>query len=251
MLVSGVNLRQLGEVALATTSNGSPTATKIMAIGRANDPFLAALARSAESRCSVSFLHERNVFTTTRFALHIRGATDDPQITVDGSDAGALAGVVVRPTRGAFWHSHARLEDRQFVHHEAVAAWLAVLDALPCPVVNRYPISWWLLDSAEDARLDASMALALGRGGETAAGETAYIAGRAIVPGSVSAAPLADLLSERRDAIQAWQAEHGIILCRIDVTPAARFVVDVAPQFEDVEPDLTGRVARGVLEELL
>jgi hypothetical protein len=222
----------------------------LVCIGSATDPLLSELVGAGSDRFDVVVLDERDVFTELPFALRLRGGCSQITLRLSGGAVYGddLAGVVLRPTRGALWHSDAEIEDRQFLHHEALAAWFAVFDALPCPVVNRFPLAWWWSEPMVEATMAASLAHALGLLSGQANGSV-VIAGAAIVSVSDDAGDLVGVLTERSVSLERWQSINGAVLCGLDLS-SDRLCVDLRPDITGLSTAQRTCVAAGLVGAL-
>ena len=223
----------------------------IVCVGNEDDAFVAALAGSTNGAAPTVFIDERDAFARTPFALRIRGSTAEIRLQLDGHgriNASDLAGVVLRPTRGVTWHPRARVEDRHFLHHESMAAWFALLGALPCPVANRFPLEGWWCDETVHARLGADLASVLAEIPVVTRGKSAYLASATVREASPDAAPLVSFLLHHGEAVRAWQESTGTFVCRVEVTPGGETLVDPAPDFAGVDPKILALVAAGTIQ---
>jgi hypothetical protein len=199
--------------------------------------------------------------------VHHPGVADGDGITLTSFDPDQLPAhhrsarrveridaVLLRPCRN-WWPGHIRdPQDRSFVFHETLAAWLAVFDALTSPVVNRFPISWWLHDRSLPDRFLAAFRESFGLVGEVGTGfgaptrRSVYVAGVTVVPGRDADARLIATLLSRPLRLRRWQERTGLCLARLDFAPDEDDVVavDPTPDFESEPPETVASVARAL-----
>jgi hypothetical protein len=177
---------------------------------------------------------EQELFANGKFALLQDGTLMDGTISVCGDvyPFAHLSGVLFRSSGRCRPRAGLSAANRVFVRHETQAAWCAVLNALPCPVLNRMPPAWWFDHSLYLAYLAQTFARQLGvvslpingdfdGGGvhgtpSTPRPATVYAVGQQFVAPRSTPHALRSLLAERPEALVNWQRETGIGFARID-----------------------------------
>lgn len=207
---------------------------------------------------------ERELLGTCGLELFQNGMTVEGSLTILGRalPLAQLSGVLFRSVRR--WRPPSNLGARRqaFVHHETQAAWCAVLNALPCPVLNRMPPTWWYDDILYGAYLTQTFAgqlgLPLSRAGDGSdrrvpPGATTrpenpygiYMVGNHFVPTNQASRGLRSYLAAHATQLDAWQRASGIAFARID------FTLQSGCAIEFVEPlPSMGREPEAILDTL-
>ena len=167
-----------------------------------------------------------------------------------------VSGALVRLS-GFWWRAAAGAFET--MPHETVAFWYSFLWSLPCPVINRFGLSWWTDHVGYRMQLALHLGAHLnlcGSGGpsagtQTDSGQTSsfYFAGEELLPanGDGSAVRWAE---SRRSTLRAWQAESGIHFGRVDLVPGASprvLAVDPLPNLSTVPGRFVERLSGAVL----
>jgi hypothetical protein len=218
---------------------------------------------------------DKTLFDSASLALRMdRTGTEGSLTILDRRLAfDELEGVLYRPGRWWWPGEGFDIQDQMFVYHETMASWFAILSALPCRVVNRFGLSWWLQDLNYPRQLAVGLAEALdlparisAPAGECAVGrivpsgpppsgsEWMYFAGRRVIPGAQCTEALVEHAEARGYAVDAWQEETGLSVVRADFTggehPALRYV-EGFPLLEGEPPEVIAELGDAVIELLL
>lgn len=185
-------------------------------------------------------LSEHELFSSAGLAVFQEGTSVSGFLSLSSATIplDSLAGVLYRP--GQRWRPPANLRPRLrvFVKHEMQAAWCSLLNALPCPVLNRVPPEWWCDASHHDQLLARTFADRLDfayREEHQELGHeklllndvrinisTVYLVGTDIVLGEPIKSGLKAQLGAKTKEIACWQEESGVRLARIDFCDSAQ-----------------------------
>lgn len=231
-------------------------------VAEPDDPLVRALHRAeGRDRDDVVWLPEHLLLSATSLAYERRGTELRGTIGSNGDtlELAELDGVLLRLSR-RWWPDAAfgSVQDQVFVYHETTAAWFALLADLPCPVVNRFPLGWWLHDAdlPEALRDELAATLALDAAhcdptGEAAQTTSVYLAGRHLVPRNAGGEDAAAGIGARLEQLVRWQRDSGILLARLDLDAAEPHrlrAVEASPDFAGDSPETLARVAAGLAE---
>jgi hypothetical protein len=203
------------------------------------------------------------LFAGCGFALRQDATSIDGELTLAGRDIpfASLSGVLFRPARQ--WRPPGRLGARQrvFVQHEMQAAWCAVLNALPCPVLNRMEPASWLDATLYRAGLAQSLARDLGlaagtgvdrrrdRGAIPARPATLFLIGSKVVADDPRLRSVEAHLATRAAALARWRDATGIGFARIEFDPLGTGAVErvePVPAMGRAPAALLGAVCHGL-----
>jgi hypothetical protein len=207
---------------------------------------------------------ERELFATCGFSLLQDGTSVEGSLMILGRalPLAQLSGVLFRPVRR--WRPPSQLgaRHRAFVKHETQAAWCAVLNALPCPVLNRMAPAWWYDAKLYSAYLTQAFARRLGlpispcgdrsdrrdlHGSETRLEKptSLYAVGKHVVAIDPISRALRSRLAAEATKLKAWQRATGIGFARIDFAHGGDYAV------EHIEPfPVIGHTPEAVLDGL-
>ncbi len=175
---------------------------------------------------------------------------DDRRVPLD-----TIRSVMVRLRRRWWPSTELHLQDQVFVYHESTAAWSNLLTHLPCAVINRFPLGWWLQDQAFHQRMQRTFGdlLRLDRD-NTPWGRRIYVVGDQVIAHGSRGSTI-DLLNRSPSALSAWQAETGIrfLSVRLAEDPAStpRFEIDLCPAMAGEPADVVRAVAEATTRQLL
>jgi hypothetical protein len=242
-------------------------------------------SRAAGDAIPIHCIDEPDLFASVPFAFEQNGTstTGYLSITETGSNAGTtlrlnqLSGVLVRLPRLWWPSTDLDLQDQMFVYHECSAAWFALLEALSCPVVNRFDLAWWLNDITYPAALVHDLAHKLNIHADTPPSPSAlpprilpkppepncssvYLAGSTLIPRSSKDHAISNWLAKNLSTLTTWQRENGAQLSRLDFdleatnpegpTTLCLHHVELFPWLEDEPPALIDQIAAATVEML-
>ena len=229
-------------------------------LGSSQDPLLQAVQRQLAVRGrSARHVPEDALLGRTPLALRRGGRDDESYLDLDGArlPLADIRGVLLRLPLGWWPDPELGLQDQTFIYHETIATWFCLLSGLPCPVINRFGLGWWLSDVHYAWELRLRLATLL-QGDAAApraphpspsrAARSVYLAGHRLLD-----AGGADLLTDDsalHPAIQRWQQETGIILCRLDLGDDGALAVDAvdpAPEFSEQDAPLVAALAQALV----
>jgi hypothetical protein len=158
-----------------------------------------------------------------------------------------LQGVLFR-LPACWWRTAAGSND-----HDLIGAWYTLLWNLPCPVINRFGLSWWF-DPAGHAvqlslHLNASLMKALS---PKPPSESAivHMAGEWFTATAPESQWAAERLSDLRPQIARWQRETGVYLARLNIRGQRTTSVEPCPGFVSESAEIIGNVADAVFTTL-
>jgi hypothetical protein len=236
----------------------------MLLVGEPDDLIVTGVAEILRRRSSpFCFVSEGDLLGCTPLVLR-RGATGvDGELRLGGTwhPLDAIAGVLLRPLRRWWPDSSFSLADQVFVYHETIAAWIAVLKSLRCPVVNDFGLGWWLRDGSDGVRLRQRLATALGLPFRLPGSDPASIPDQTVridvVDGAVVDADadldgLATRLDAARVELRAWQEASGLRIVRLELAradPPVLLEVDPLPMVGVEGGPIATAVAALLLEE--
>jgi hypothetical protein len=181
-----------------------------------------------------------------------------------------LRGAIVRPLRQRWHSSHSTLEGEDGEYHDRIAALYSFFTNLPCPVVNRFGLSWWVDDISYpwQLRIELESVLELvdgpppektscfGRLWPSARrvksrSQSVYVSGELVRAATEEAQKFEDHVLKNATALQAWQKRSGVYLCRLDFNesePIQLRHVEPFPMFEGECESLVGEIAAAALD---
>lgn len=214
----------------------------VLIVAEPHDSFAQAALRRPGHRVLVS---PSELFQESPFALGI-GQDLESWIRLSGrrQSASDMRCVLFRPSPAWTPLRQSSDFDRMFLKHETFAAWCAVLAALRCPVLNRYPPAWWLQMDGYDHGLVRTLRAALGLAASPrqssfhpGASSSLYFVGSTWLPVDGPAAAFAREVAEPRvGEFRKWQRETGIHLGCLAVRDCGEWTisaVDHAPSFRE------------------
>ncbi len=178
-----------------------------------------------------------------------------------------LTAVFLRPYRTWWPGPEYGAQDQMFVYHETIASWFTVFDSVPCPVINRFGLGWWLQDHSYPERLRTELAAilnvpasdsgppagAFGKLNPTGPDPDArsvYLVGQSII----STGKLLDTaIRSSMTAVRDWQKRNGISFCRLDFESGAfprLKTVEVFPLLDHEPARFVDRIAAALIEEV-
>jgi hypothetical protein len=182
----------------------------------------------------------------------------EPTLSLDciGCDSSSVSaadvtGVLFR-LPACWWRTAAANDD-----HDLIGAWYTLLWDLPCPVVNRFALSWWFDQPgyALELSLHMNAALTSTRGAASAEDRpaTVYMAGTALIPADANGRLAAERLNAHAAALKQWQSETGVTLARFTFGSdrAARVAVDPCPDFAGESAEVIEQVADAIYSRLM
>jgi hypothetical protein len=240
-------------------------------LGSAEDPLIGEVGRllSAEGRHTY-VLSEDRLFEDTSFACEHGADACVGFLEIDGEKLALdrIGAVLVRTPRNWWPGADLEIRDQMFVFHETLAAWIAVLSCLACPVVNRFPIGWWLGDATFPESLGLALCDKIGlaptmvqppmdRGmrllptprDQAQGAASVYVIGDRVIAADTAATPLAERLASMREDLVAWQNDTGVSFCRIDCVEEAGTHLRYVEAFPLLDPEpanIRQRIGRGV-----
>ncbi|HET8549421.1 MAG TPA: hypothetical protein VFL57_15520 [Bryobacteraceae bacterium] len=143
------------------------------------------------------------------------------------------------------------------VYQERIGAWYTLLCELPCPVVNRFGLSWWLDQEGYALQLSLYLNAALTNTRQAAAhasGPAAvYMVGPALIPGSGESRFMADRLRGDVPVLRHWQNETGVVFAKLTfgADRAKPVAVDPCPDCSAESAEITGQLADAVYSMLM
>jgi len=249
----------------------------ILVLGSVEDSLVAALLdrnQDEDKRLAgaIQWCSEAELFVSP-FAIErqrqsVRGYLQIKESKIDFRD---LEGIVLRLPRTWWPDQEFDLQDQMFVYHETIASWFSVFDALPCPLVNRFGLGWWLQDLSYPAQLRTSLGRALNvavtesNEQETAGGrivatarnvdgwQSVYRAGGATIPAAGCSQELLMYLATREQALSRWEQETGITLSRLDFDGGQLprlMCVETQPPFNEEPGELVEEAAAALLKRM-
>ncbi len=249
----------------------------LLVLGHPDDPLIHEVRRHLSGQgIPAHYIDESEIFASIPFAFEQIGASSNGYLSIDGTNLhlNQLSGVLVRLPRLWWPPTDLDLQDQMFVYHESSAAWFALLEALSCPVVNRFDLAWWLNDITYPATLVHDLALKLGVHTSTEPPPTllpprilpklpepscssVYLAGVTLIPRSAKDHAVSHWLVESLPTLIDWQRETGTQLSRLDFACEADDRdalslqhVEVFPWLEGEPPGLIEQIAAATVEML-
>jgi hypothetical protein len=169
-----------------------------------------------------------------------------------------LRGAIVRPQRQRWQFTHSTLQSEDAEYHDRIASLYSFFTNLPCPVVNRFGLSWWVEDISYPWQLridlEAVLRLANERPHEKASyfgrfwpsarsvrprTQSVYVSGGLVRAATDDAKSFEELVGSNAAALRKWQQRTGVHLCRLDFDanpPIQLWHVEPFPMF-DGEPE--------------
>jgi len=227
-----------------------------------------------KKRGDVQFIDESTLFSRVQMSLHRHGQQIDGFLRLRGKRIllTDLSGVLLRLHR-TWWPSPSLdLQDQVFIYHETIASWFSLFATLTCPVINRFPLGWWLqeVNSMEMFRLSlaarlhmrttisASPILAEYGLHPTPASSyenmtSYYIAGNHLIPSLGYGRRINTILSGKFPAIASWLEHNGITLCRLDFESngtAQLCRIEPSPVLENEPTRLINKIGKAIARRL-
>jgi hypothetical protein len=141
-------------------------------------------------------------------------------------------------------------EGAEGMSRNGIAAWYTTLWNLPCPVANRFALSWWLDPAGYSAQLvrslNAVLATAGGARGRRTDTATVIMAGSKYLPAGGGDRLAARWLNGCASALARWQRETGVTLARLTLQGNRVAALDPCPAFGSMSADLTDKTAEAV-----
>ncbi|MFZ1220543.1 MAG: hypothetical protein WAO00_14715 [Chthoniobacterales bacterium] len=184
----------------------------------------------------------------------------------------SISSVLVRFRREWWPERGLDTQDQIFVYHETTAAWFNLLTYLPCPVINRFSLAWWLQDlnyplllaKLFSEQLDIptvplepslSYGVRLLPTNPDASPNTAslYLVGKELFPRTDAAKAILPLLRRKRNALPKWQRNNEISFCRLDFElrprPLLKYI-ETFPLFQHETKSVVKKVVTTLAEML-
>jgi hypothetical protein len=246
----------------------------ILFIGPRSDLILMAMDRALAQPTEVLWLEEDQLFSNVRFAFERQGKRTGGyfahNLRVTNFDD--LDGICVRMRRDWWPGRDFDPQDQMFVYHERTAAWFSILSAVSQPVINQFPLAWWLQDLTYPETLRIELAGVLNMAArpltptvpytvqllpslpDSSIDAThVYLAGDEIIA-PPNGSEVVGRLRRRGKVLKQWQAERGIAFCRLDIQRNGKdrlMHVEVFPLMEGEDTVVTGKVGAALAERLL
>ena len=242
-------------------------------IGNLEDDLVAQIYMYFESRSYPTMIvSEEMLFNQSQFALIQNNIEIQGYIFTNGINIPfqELSSVYVRPRRSWTPSNEFDDEDHEFVFHETIAAWVSLLSSLPCPVVNRFDLGWWLgdpvyllnlrnhiaslinidskLSEYQDEKIVCSKSY-----NDPICNASIYLAGKQLIPQSNLSANLLMPIEQYRSVLFDWQRATQTWLIRLDfvLTPHLSLVnVEPFPNLNEESPELTKDIVMSLTEIL-
>lgn len=182
-------------------------------------------------------LDESDLFSATPFTFKRSGQKISGYLKIDGERIPIrnISGVLVRFLREWWPGCEFDLQDQMFVYHETMAAWFNLLTSLPCPVINRFSLGWWLQDlnyplllgKRFSEQLDIPMmslepSISYGvrllptNPDMSPNSASIYLVGKEMFAANDDAKAVIPLLLRQPVALARWQCGNDISFCRLD-----------------------------------
>jgi hypothetical protein len=238
------------------------------------------LARSVRTelmkrgRC-VRFLDENDLFSATPFVFQRTGKKISGYLSFGREEVpiGKISSAFVRLPREWWPGGSLDIQDQMFVYHETTAAWFNFLTYLPCPIINRFSLGWWLQDlnyplllgthfSEElnipivplEPSISYGVRLLPTKRDVTSNVASIYLVGKTLVAGANNAKAILPLLRRQSRALARWQRTHDVLFCRLDFELKPQLLlkyVETFPLFQEEPKTLVKKVVSALADMLL
>jgi hypothetical protein len=180
---------------------------------------------------------ENDLFSAMPFAFKRSGRKISGHLKIDSERIPIrnISGALVRFPREWWPRGEFDVQDQMFVYHETTAAWFNLLTYLPCPVINRFSLGWWLQDlnyplllgKRLSEQLDIPMAplepsisygvrLLPTNPDVSPNSASIYLVGKELFAATDEAKAVLPLLLQQSVALARWQHDNDISFCRLD-----------------------------------
>jgi len=223
----------------------------------------------------IRFLDENNLFSATPFVFQRTGKKIGGYLSIGSEQVpiGKISSAFVRLPREWWPRGGLDIQDQMFVYHETTAAWFNFLTYLPCPVINRFSLGWWLQDlnyplllgkhlSEEldipmvplEPSISYGVRLLPTNRDVTPNAASIYLVGKKLLPGASDAKAILRLLLRQPRALARWQRTHKVSFCRLDFELKPQLLlkyVETFPLFQDDPKSVVKKVVSALADMLL
>jgi hypothetical protein len=223
----------------------------------------------------IQHLDENDLFSATPFVFKRSGRKVSGYVKIGGERIPIknISGALLRVPREWWPGGEFDVQDQIFVYHETTAAWFNLLIYLPCPVINRFSLGWWLQDlnyslllgKRLSEQLDIPMvplepSISYGvrlfptNRDASASSASIYLVGKELFPATDEANTVLLLLLRQPAALASWQHDNDISFCRLDFDVKCKPLlkhVETFPLFHNETKPVVQNVASAIADMFL